>query len=100
MQDLEEIIKEVQKQRKHYTKEKSRLKEKISTLPKGSFQKRKVKGQFYYYLLYRVRGKIVQDYLGRKIQPSLQKQVSKRQELEKELKTVNEQLKILRKFKV
>ena len=42
MQDLKEIIKEVQKQRKHYTKEKSRLKEKISTLSKGSFQKRKV----------------------------------------------------------
>ncbi len=100
MQDLKEIIKEVQKQKKYYTKEKIRLKEKISKFPKGSIQKKTVKGITYYYLLYRERGKMLQDYLGRKAPPTLLKQVSKRQYLEKELKTVNEQLKILRKFKV
>ena len=100
MRDIIEIIKEIKEQKKYYTNEQSRLKYKISKLPKGSIQKRIVKGHPYYYLLSRVRGEIVQEYLGSSIPPILQKQVSKRQDLEKELKTVNEQLKILRKFKI
>lgn len=100
MQDLKEIINEVQRQKKYYTKEKARLKDEISSCLKGSIQKRMVKGLPYYYLLYRAKGKVSQDYLGRNIPPGLTKQVSKRQDLEKELKTVNERLKILRKFKV
>lgn len=100
MRDLKEIIKEIKKQKKYYNKEKSRIKNKISKLPKGSIQKKIVKGHTYYYLLYRAKGKLIQEYLGSKVSPTLKKQVSKRQDLEKELKTVNEQLKILRKFKV
>lgn len=100
MRDLKEIIKEIREQRKYYNREKSRIKNRILKLPKGSIQKKIVKGHIYYYLHTRVRGKINQEYLGSSIPPILQKQVSKRQDLEKELKTVNEQLNILRKFKV
>jgi len=100
MQDLQEIIKEVQIQKEYYSKKQKRLKKEIVKYPKGSIQKKVIKGHIYYYLLYRDRGKITHDYLGKKVPPDLNKQVSKRQELESELKTINDKLSILRKFKV
>ena len=100
MQDLEEIINEVRKQKAYYNKEKLRLKNEIEKYPKGSIQKKIIKGHTYYYLLYRERGKITHDYLGKKVSSDLLKQITKRQELEKELKPVRDNLSILRKFKV
>jgi len=100
MQDLGEIIKEIRKQKEYYTKERIRLKKEIAELPKGSIQKKIIKGHAYYYLLYRDRGKITHDYLGKKVPSDLQEQITKRQKLETKLKPVNDNLSILRKFKV
>ncbi len=100
MQDLQEIIKEIRKQKEYYGKERIRLKEEISKLSKGSIQKRLIKNHTYYYLQYRDKGKITQDYIGAKVPPELQKQITKRQKLQAELRPVNEQLKILKKLKV
>ena len=100
MQDLQEIIEEIRKQKEYYGKEKLRLKKAISKLPKGSIQKRIIKNHPYYYLLYRERGEIKQDYLGNIVEPKFEKQIYKRQELEVALKPINDNLKILRKFKV
>lgn len=100
MQDLQEIIKEIRKQKEYYGKERIRLKEAISKLSKGSIQKRIIKNNIYYYLQYRNRGKITHDYIGKKVPPDLTKQINKRKKLEAKIKPVNEQLKILHKFKV
>ena len=100
MQDLQEIIEEIRNQKEYYGNEKLRLKEEISKLPKGSIQKRIIKNHPYYYLLYRERGKIKQDYLGNEVEPKLEKQIYKRQKLELDLRPINEKLKILRKLKI
>lgn len=100
MQYLQEIIKEIKKQKEHYTKEKIRLRTEIAKLPKGSIQKKIIRNNVYYYLLYRDKGKITHDYLGKKVPPDLLKQITKRQQLELELKPVNDNLSILRKLKV
>lgn len=100
MQDLQEIIKEIKKQKEFYGKEKLRLKTEISKLSKGSIQKRIIKNNIYYYLQYRKRGKITHDYLGKVVDSKLSKQIKKRQRLEAKLRPINEQLKILNKLKV
>ncbi len=100
MQNLQEIIKEIRRQKEYYGKEKIRLKEEISKLPKGSIQKKIIRNNTYYYLQYRNKGKITHDYIGKKVPPELQKQITNRQNLELELKPINEKLNILRKFKV
>lgn len=100
MEDIQEIIKEIRKQKQFYSKEKTRLKEEISKLSKGSIQKRIIKNNIYYYLQYRNKGKITHDYIGKKVPPELQKQIDKRKRLEAKLKPVNEQLQILKKLKV
>ena len=76
------------------------LKKEITKYPKGSIQKKTIKGHTYYYLLYRERGKITHDYLGKEVPADLQQKITKRQALEKELKPVKDNLSILRKFKV
>lgn len=100
MQDLQKIIEEVKKQKEFYGKEKLRLKKEISKLPIGSIQKKIIRSHLYYYLLYRKKGKVTHDYIGKKVPLKLQKQISARQSLVAELRPINEKLKILRKFKV
>ncbi len=100
MQDLQEIIKEIKKQKVYYSQEKERLKEKISKLPRGTIQKKVISNKPYYYLLYRNKGKIVNEYLGKSAPKELEEQITERKDLQKELKPVNEALKILNKLKV
>ena len=99
MQDLNEIIKEIIKQKEYYSKEKARLKEEMSKLPKGSIQERVIKNNVYYYLQYRERGQIKQDYLGNKVDSEFRKQINKRQRIQARLMPINEKLKILRRLK-
>ncbi len=100
MQDLQGIIKEIKKQKVYYSKEKERLKEEISKLPRGTIQKKVISNKPYYYLLYRNKGKIVNEYLGKSAPKALKEQIAERKQLKKELKPVNEALKILNKLKV
>ena len=99
MQDLNEIIKEINIQKEYYSKEKARLKAEMAKYPKGSIQERFVGGNLYYYLQYRERGKIKQDYLGNEVDPKFRKQIETRQAIQAELKPINEKLKILRRLK-
>ena len=100
MRDLDEIIAEIKEQKEYYSKEKARLKEEMSKFPKGSIQERIVNNNTYYYLQYRERGKIQQDYIGNKVDPEFKKQIDARQAIQSELKPINEKLKILRRLKV
>ena len=44
-----------------------RYEEELSLLPKGSLSKRKIKGNEYYYLVYRDNGKFKSEYKGKEI---------------------------------
>jgi len=100
MQDLNELIEEIKRQKDYYSKEKARLKAEMAKYPIGSIQERTVKGNTYYYLQYRERGKIKQDYLGTEVDLSFRKQIEARQKIQVKLKPINKKLKILSHFKV
>lgn len=44
-----------------------RYEEELSLLPKGSISKRKIKGNEYYYLIYRHNGKFKAEYKGKEL---------------------------------
>jgi len=44
-----------------------RYEEELSLLPKGSLSKRKIKGNEYYYLIYREKGEFKSEYRGKDI---------------------------------
>lgn len=44
-----------------------RYEEELSLLPIGSISKRKIKGNEYYYLVYRDKGKFKSEYKGKKL---------------------------------
>lgn len=100
MQDLNEIVEEIRRQKEYYSKEKIKLKAEMAKYPKGSIQERLVGGNTYYYLQYRERGKIKQDYLGNEVDSDFRKQIEARQAIQAKLKPINEKLKILRRLKV
>ncbi|MBU3929118.1 hypothetical protein KJ577_00285 [bacterium] len=71
----------------------------MAKYPKCSIQERIVQGNTYYYLQYRDRGKIKQDYLGNEVDPKFRKKIEARQAIQEKLKPINEKLKILRRLK-
>ena len=72
--------------------EKSYLRE-IRRLPKGSFQKKKIKGILYAYRVYRKGNVVVRKYLGRFLEAQhkhLREQIKLRQKYEKQLRAVRQ----------
>jgi hypothetical protein len=46
-----------------------RYEHELSKLPKGSISKRSIKGNIYYYLVYRENGKFKSEYKGKSVSP-------------------------------
>lgn len=68
----------------------------LTTLPKGSISKKRIKNHSYYYLAYRSKEKVKFDYLGKEDAPKLEEtreHLKRRKELEQKLKQVNLSLK-------
>jgi len=85
---------------KYYRQAEKELEKKLSKLPKGSVKERSISGRVYYYLQNRVGEKIVHQYLGKDKPEELIAHIKQRKSLEKELKKVQESLKLLEKTKV
>jgi hypothetical protein len=79
--------------RAYYARRKKELEEKLKELPsKGSVIRKKIKGHYYYYLIYRIGYKVKFDYLG-KIEPvKLKEQIEKRRWILKQLNKIDEAL--------
>lgn len=90
MEDVTSIANVFKDYRAYYIRRKKELKEDLKELPlKGSVIKKKIKGHYYYYLVYRVGEKVKFDYLG-KIEPiNLKKQIEKRRWILKQLRKID-----------
>ena len=85
---LESVLKEESSRLREA--EKSYLRE-IRKLPKGSFQKKKIRGIIYAYLVYRKGEVVIREYLGRFFEGKfndLVEQIEQRQKCEKLLREV------------
>ena len=82
-----------------YEQEKKSIEKELSKLPNGSIKKRKIGDSYYYYYQYRKEKKIIHDYLGKSEPKELDKKIKKRKALKKELKKVQDSLKLLSKVK-
>ncbi|MHB1275910.1 MAG: nucleotidyltransferase domain-containing protein [Candidatus Humimicrobiaceae bacterium] len=79
---------------------KSACERKINEFPKGSIISKKRKGSFYHYLVFRNDSKVVFQYVGmdkNKIL-GLQEKISQRKEIQKTLKEIKSDIKILSKY--
>lgn len=81
----------------YYVGAEKRLRKRIAALPKGSVKKREIKGRTYWYLQKRARNKVVHKYAGKTKPVDLINQITEREKLRKELKTVLESLRLVRK---
>jgi hypothetical protein len=81
----------------YYIGAEKRLRKRIAELPKGSVKKRSIKGKTYWYLQKRNGEKVLHKYVGKNRPIDLIGQITERKKLQKELKTVLESLKLLRK---
>ena len=83
---LQEELSRLKAAAKSYSRE-------IRKLPKGSFQKKKIKGILYAYLAYRKGSVVLRKYLGRFSEAQhkhLQEQIQLRQKYEKQLRAVRQ----------
>ena len=96
MEDLKNVLKE---NLEYYLEQEKIIVGLLSTLPKGSIVKKKINGDFYYYLKYRKGKKIVDEYLGKEFPQELSDKLDERKKLEVELKNIREAIKILSKRK-
>jgi len=92
MKVLKNILEE---SRNYYLELKKKIERKIKNLPKGSIKKRKICGRIYYYFQYRKGKKVIHKYLGKNKPEDLIKQIKERKALLRELKEVNEALKLI-----
>jgi len=83
--------------KKYYLDTKKKIIAKIANLPKGSVKERVFNGRKYYYLQERKGEKVVQKYLGKSKPEDLIKKIEERRLLRRELKKVNEALKIIKR---
>jgi len=79
----------------YYLDIKQKIISKLSHLPKGSVKERRIHGNKYYYLQERKKKKIIQKYLGKYKPLALIKQINERKMLKKELKKINDALRII-----
>ncbi len=97
MEDLKNVL---QENLEYYREQEKSIIGILTTLPKGRLRKKKINGDFYYYLQFRRGKKIIDKYIGKEFPESLSKQLEKRKKLENELKEVREAIKLLTKEKI
>lgn len=83
--------------KEYYLNLKLKLEKRFEKLPEGSVKERVISGKKYYYLQQRKGKKIIHKYLGKNKPDHLMKQIEERKMLKKELKKINESLKIIRR---
>ncbi|MFH0888168.1 MAG: hypothetical protein V1871_03055 [Planctomycetota bacterium] len=81
----------------YYLKIKSKIEERLASLPQGNIKKRVIAGKVYYYLQRRINQKVRHKYLGKEKPDDLSAQLKERARLKSELKKVMGSLKILRR---
>lgn len=84
----------------YYAEAEKKLRRRIAKLPKGSVKKRVIRGKIYWYLQKREGEKVVHKYAGKTKPVDLINQIKERKNLQKELKSVLESLRLLKKTKV
>lgn len=85
--------------RDYYLQTQKKIIRLLERLPKGNIKRRKINSKYYYYLQERVKDKIRHKYLGRENPKELSEQLSQRRLLRKELRTVNQAMKILKRVR-
>jgi len=83
--------------KQYYLDIKKRIEGKLLSLPKGSIKERNISGKKYCYLQQRIGSRVVHKYLGKVRPESLIRGLHERIVLKKQLREVNEALKMLRK---
>ena len=96
MKVLKGILKD---SKEYYEKERKLLEKELFRLPKGSIKKRKIGNNYYYYLQYRERKKVIHKYLGKLAPQKIIKEIERRHLLLNELQKVKDSLKLLAKVK-
>lgn len=93
---LKQVLKE---NKKFYLQSKKVILKELNNLPKGSIKKRKINNNNYYYLQYRENQKVIQKYLGKNNPIDLEKKLKRKKLLQKQLKEINSNIKIIEKLK-
>jgi hypothetical protein len=93
---LKDILSE---SREYYFDLEKRLKARLAQLPKGSLLKRRIGKQDYYYLKFRQEGKVISKYLGKHEPEGLAKDIKERRLIERQLKEVRENLRMIGKVR-
>jgi len=83
--------------KEYYLDIKKRMEKRIINLPIGGIKEREISGKRYYYLQFRKDKKVIQKYLGKKKPEAIIGQIRERNVLKRELKKVNEALKIVKR---
>jgi hypothetical protein len=93
-----EVLKNILKESwEYYLEIKQKIEKELKSFPKGSIKERNISNKKYFYLQQRLGKKVIHKYLGKNKPYELIQQIKERKNLLKELKKVNEALKILKK---
>lgn len=83
--------------KEYYLDVKKKIEKRLLNLPVGSIKEREISGKRYYYLQFRKDKKVIQKYLGKNKPEVIIGQIRERNVLKRELKKVNEALKIVKR---
>lgn len=83
--------------KEYYLDVKKKIEKRLLNLPIGSIKERDISGKRYYYLQFRKDKKVIQKYLGKNKPEAIIRQTRERNVLKRELKKVNEALKIVKR---
>jgi len=75
--------------------------EDINKLPKGSISEKKIKNNFYYYLAYRKKDRVIFEYLGKKNSDKyieIKKGLSERRKIKSEIDKIKQNIKEIEKY--
>lgn len=94
MEDLKDVLEE---NLEYYIEQEQLVTARLSILPKGRIKKKKVNGEFYFYLQYRKGTKVIDEYVGKEVPGYLEENLEERKLLEKGLEKVRGAIKMLHK---
>ena len=83
--------------KEYYLDVKKKIEKRLLNLPIGSIKEREISGKRYYYLQFRKDKKVIQKYLGKNKPEAIIRQIRERNVFKRELKKVNEALKIVKR---
>jgi hypothetical protein len=81
--------------REYYEDLRRKIEDRLLQLPKGAVRSKIVKGKPYHYVQERVGGKVLHHYISEADVPEMERRVKERKDLSRQLKEVNEALRML-----